>query len=45
MSPSGRCSGLTADGVELTEVAPGIDIRADILERMRFQPIRGKPRP
>lgn len=36
---------LTAEGVELTEVAPGIDIRTDILERMRFQPIVRQPRP
>lgn len=35
---------LTPDGVELTEVAPGIDIRADILDRMAFEPILREPR-
>jgi propionate CoA-transferase len=29
---------LTADGVELTEVAPGIDIERDVLAHMTFQP-------
>jgi acyl CoA:acetate/3-ketoacid CoA transferase len=29
---------LTADGLTLTEVAPGIDLRRDVLERMRFAP-------
>jgi propionate CoA-transferase len=37
---------LTADGVELIEVAPGIDIERDILAKMDFKPIiRGTPRP
>jgi len=36
---------LTAEGLVLTEVAPGIDIRRDILDRMGFQPIvRGEPK-
>ena len=36
---------LTADGLELTEVAPGIDIERDILALMGFAPIiKGKPR-
>ncbi len=36
---------LTADGLELTEVAPGIDIERDILARMDFAPIiRGTPK-
>jgi len=36
---------LTADGLELIEIAPGIDLRRDILERMEFQPImRDTPR-
>ncbi len=36
---------LTADGVELVEVAPGIDIERDILAQMDFRPvIRGTPR-
>lgn len=30
---------LTADGVELKEVAPGIDIQKDILEQMDFKPV------
>jgi propionate CoA-transferase len=29
---------LTADGVTLTEIAPGVDIRKDVLERMAFKP-------
>ncbi|HEX4597316.1 MAG TPA: acyl CoA:acetate/3-ketoacid CoA transferase [Burkholderiaceae bacterium] len=36
---------LTQDGLELIEVAPGIDIARDILARMDFEPIiRGTPR-
>ncbi|MCS0503356.1 acyl CoA:acetate/3-ketoacid CoA transferase [Ancylobacter mangrovi] len=35
---------LTPEGVELTEVAPGIDIRADILDRMGFMPIIREPK-
>ena len=35
----------TADGVELTEVAPGIDIERDILAHMGFRPIVADPRP
>ncbi len=36
---------LTSEGMELTEVAPGIDIERDILARMDFVPvIRGTPR-
>ncbi len=35
---------LTEDGMELTEVAPGIDIERDILAKMDFRPvIRGTP--
>ena len=30
---------LTAAGMELKEVAPGIDIQKDILDQMNFQPI------
>jgi acyl CoA:acetate/3-ketoacid CoA transferase len=36
---------LTEEGLVLTEVAPGIDIRRDILGRMAFRPlIHGKPK-
>jgi propionate CoA-transferase len=36
---------LTPDGMELIEVAPGVDIERDILARMDFVPvIRGTPR-
>ena len=36
---------LTAQGLELSEVAPGIDVQRDILERMDFEPIiRGEPK-
>ncbi len=34
---------LTKDGVELIEVAPGIDMRADVLDRMQFAPIIRSP--
>jgi len=29
---------LTGEGVTLMEVAPGIDLRTDVLERMQFAP-------
>src|SRR5271165_1438545 len=36
---------LTSDGLELTEIAPGVDVTRDILERMDFRPlINGSPR-
>jgi propionate CoA-transferase len=36
---------LTAQGLELIEVAPGVDVARDILARMDFEPIvRGTPR-
>jgi propionate CoA-transferase len=35
---------LTPDGVELTEVAPGIDVRKDILDRMAFAPVVRQPK-
>jgi len=36
---------LTPDGLELIEVAPGIDIERDILAQMDFKPIIKQPRP
>ena len=36
---------LTEAGVELTEVAPGVDLRRDVLDRMGFAPIVRAPRP
>ncbi|MCF7996883.1 MAG: malonate decarboxylase subunit alpha [Chromatiaceae bacterium] len=36
---------LTPDGLELTEVAPGIDIERDILPYMAFRPIIRDPQP
>jgi propionate CoA-transferase len=37
---------LTGEGLELAEVAPGIDVARDILARMDFEPIvRATPRP
>jgi propionate CoA-transferase len=35
---------LRHEGIELTEVAPGIDMRADILDRMAFTPIVRQPK-
>jgi propionate CoA-transferase len=35
----------TAEGVELTEVAPGVDVERDILAQMDFRPILRDPRP
>jgi propionate CoA-transferase len=32
---------LTAEGLKLVDVAPGIDVRRDVLDRMDFQPIVG----
>ena len=36
---------LTTDGVELCEVAPGIDVQRDILDRMQFRPLIRDVRP
>ena len=38
-SPSAACSRCARDGLELVEVAPGIDIERDILARMDFTPL------
>ena len=35
----------TPDGMELTEVAPGIDIKRDILGHMGFKPVVRDPKP
>jgi propionate CoA-transferase len=35
----------TAQGMELIEIAPGIDIEKDILQQMSFRPILNNPRP
>ncbi|MBS0494153.1 MAG: acyl CoA:acetate/3-ketoacid CoA transferase, partial [Proteobacteria bacterium] len=35
---------LTPEGLELTEVAPGIDVQRDILDKMDFTPIVRQPR-
>jgi len=34
---------LTGKGLALTEVAPGIDLRGDVLERMKFTPLVAEP--
>ena len=35
---------LTAEGIELTEIAPGVDLQKDILDKMDFMPIiQGEP--
>lgn len=34
---------LTRDGMELIEIAPGVDLQRDILEQMDFQPIIKQP--
>ena len=36
---------LRPDGIELTELAPGVDLERDVLARMGFRPIVGAPRP
>jgi propionate CoA-transferase len=34
---------LSADGLELTEIAPGVDLERDILARMAFAPVMREP--
>ncbi|HMX15569.1 MAG TPA: acyl CoA:acetate/3-ketoacid CoA transferase, partial [Rhodocyclaceae bacterium] len=34
---------LTPEGLELTEIAPGVDIQKDILDRMGFRPLMPRP--
>jgi propionate CoA-transferase len=34
---------LTSNGLEVTEIAPGVDLQRDILDRMAFRPIVGEP--
>jgi propionate CoA-transferase len=36
---------LTPEGLELAEVAPGVEVERDILDRMGFRPIIREPRP
>ncbi|KAA9162567.1 hypothetical protein FPZ12_010910 [Amycolatopsis acidicola] len=36
---------LTAQGVELIEIAPGVDLRRDVLDQMGFEPVMNEPRP
>ncbi|MGK5079151.1 hypothetical protein [Janthinobacterium sp. HLX7-2] len=36
---------LTADGLELIEIAPGVDLDRDILQHMGFAPIMNNVRP
>ncbi|MDR0777253.1 MAG: acyl CoA:acetate/3-ketoacid CoA transferase [Azonexus sp.] len=36
---------LTPEGLELTEIAPGVDLQRDILDKMAFRPLlRGEPK-
>lgn len=36
---------LTAEGVELVEIAPGVDVERDVVARMGFRPVIRHPRP
>ena len=38
-SPSAACLALTPDGLELIEIAPGVDLERDILAHMDFRPL------
>ncbi len=35
---------LTAEGLELIEIAPGIDLQRDVLDKMAFRPVVRQPR-
>ncbi|MNR65812.1 Acetate CoA-transferase YdiF [compost metagenome] len=35
---------LTTEGLELIEIAPGVDLERDILQRMDFRPIVREPK-
>ena len=44
-SPNAACSHYGENGLELIEVAPGIDLDRDILDLMPFRPIINDPKP
>ncbi len=37
-----RIEGGEVNGIELIEIAPGVDLMRDIIERMEFEPVVGK---